>query len=488
MSCLSFSARLLWRAALISLLAGGAGADAPVLPAALQDSDFHYPREAGSVLFELGRDLFFDPILSGNRNISCGTCHDPGRGTGDDRALPIGEGGEGFGRDRTAGEGVSMRVPRNAQPLYNLGAKAYTNLFHDGRVELLADGGFRSPAGRHLPEGLDNALAVQALFPLLSPAEMAGRNGENPVATASAQDRLTEAWALLAGRVATLPGYADRFVAGHDDIDSADDISIRHIANALARFQAQAFRADDSRFDTVLRAGSDASLSASERRGLRLFYGRAGCADCHSGPLLTDHQFHAIAMPQIGPGKGHGHDASFRRTQGFADRLEDEGRHAVSFSAEDLFKFRTPSLRNVALTGPWGHSGAYQRLEDVVRHHLDPVARLDRYRLDAETLPPLSAIIRPGAKGSALAYRVIEGPRAADYRHSDGWVQQSASLRNRIARANVLAPVALDDGAVADIVAFLETLTDENSRDQSALIPGTVPSGLKPQPEALAAR
>lgn len=83
------------------------------LPAPLQDDDFLYHGAPTDALFELGRNLFFDPILSGNRNISCGTCHDPARGTSDGVALSIGEGGTGFGPDRRTADGVTERIPRN---------------------------------------------------------------------------------------------------------------------------------------------------------------------------------------------------------------------------------------------------------------------------------------------------------------------------------------------------------------------------------------
>ena len=88
---------------------------------------------------------------------------------------------------------------------------------------------------------------------------------------------------------------------------------------------------------------------------MRLFYGKADCASCHSGAFQTDHDFHAIAMPQLGPGKG----------DGFRGR-EDFGRERVTGDPTDRFRFRTPTLRNVALTGPWGHTGAYATLEAVV--------------------------------------------------------------------------------------------------------------------------
>ena len=77
-------------------------------------------------------------------------------------------------------------------------------------------------------------------------------------------------------------------------------------------------------------------MSGAARRGMELFYGKAKCATCHSGVLQTDQEFHAIAMPQVGPGKGHGDSGH-----------EDFGRGAVTGDVADRYRFRTPSLRNV---------------------------------------------------------------------------------------------------------------------------------------------
>ena len=140
----------------------------------------------------------------------------------------------------------------------------------------------------------------------------------------------------------------------------ASDIILVHAANAIAAFEASQWRTDQSPFDQYLQ-GSEDALNASQLRGMKLFYGKAECADFHSGQLLTDQSFHAIGMPQLGPGKGDG-----------VDGYEDFGRERVTGESRDRYKFRTPALRNVALTGPWGHAGSYRRLKDVVMHHLQP--------------------------------------------------------------------------------------------------------------------
>ena len=463
------------------LLSTCIGAHAADLPSPLEDRDFLWHGTPSPKLYELGRSLFFDPILSGNQNIACATCHDPARGTGDGVSLSIGEGGSGFGPERVTQDGVIGRVPRNAQPLYNIGARAYTSMFHDGRLELDHMGGFpsrlRSPAKEQLPEGLDNALTAQAMFPVLSAVEMAGQPGENPVADAVSKRDFKQAWRHLADRLTANPGYAQQFVTAFDDIEEPDNIRFDHAATAIAAFETVAFRSDWSRFDARL-AGWP--MNATEEAGLELFYGSAGCSSCHSGPLLTDHKFHAIAVPQIGPGKDQGSDGSYTAHSGYPHRVEDEGRFNVTGDKADRFAFRTPSLRNVALTGPWGHNGAFASLEDMVRHHLDAVASLARYT--PANLLPLETVIQPVRSRTGVSYQALSPMQRGAYDLRDIWVHSSEQLRNKIARANTLAPVELSDEEVSSILAFLETLTDPTAIDRSYLVPTVVPSGLPPQP------
>ncbi len=431
--------------------------------------------------------LFFDKLLSGNRNIACATCHHPALATGDGLALPLGEGAVGLGPDRRAGDdgpGLHGRVPRNSQPLFNLGAREYTRMFHDGRVEVDAGGhyasGFISPAKWKLPGGLDSVLAAQAMFPVTSPDEMAGQKGENAVADAVSLRNLSGpggAWELLAQRLRDNPRYVELFIAAFPErVAAAEDIDFVDAANAIAAFEAVAFRSDGSPFDDFLRGNSDA-LSPAAVRGMDLFYGRAGCARCHAGPFQTDHAFHAIAMPQIGPGKGDGADGSYWRATGERAFLEDFGRGRVTARHEDDYRFRTPSLRNVVLTGPWGHSGAYDSLEAVVRHHLDPVGALERYAFTASLLPAVGAVRELGVAGSALHQVALSEHRARGFFARDGWVQGNRVLRGNIARANELDSADLSDAEVADVLAFLHSLTDARARNAAA-VPTDVPSGL----------
>jgi cytochrome c peroxidase len=183
-------------------------------------------------------------------------------------------------------------------------------------------------------------------------------------------------------------------------------------------------------------------------------------------------------MPQIGPGKADGSDQSYWKATGFKRRLEDRGRYRVTFRIEDMYKFRTPSLRNVELTGPWGHAGAYATLEGVIRHHLDPISGLESYSIGQAVLPPVELVIEETGEGAGLHYDPVNPARLADYRKRDGWVQTNPPLRRAIAAANELPPRDLLDDQIADLIAFLETLTDPASRDLRHLVPVSVPSGL----------
>jgi cytochrome c peroxidase len=198
------------------------------LPGALNDTDFYNDGIPDTARVELGRHLFFDKILSGNLNISCATCHHPLADTGDGLSLPVGEGGTGLGISRDTGSGynrITDRVPRNAPPVFNLGAREFTLMFHDGRImqDDSRPSGFQSPAGDDLPAGLDNALAVQAMFPVTSSAEMAGQAGENAQADAAAAGNLAGpggVWEQLADKLRAIPDYVDRFMSARISVMS----------------------------------------------------------------------------------------------------------------------------------------------------------------------------------------------------------------------------------------------------------------------------
>ncbi|MSU90577.1 methylamine utilization protein MauG [Rhodobacteraceae bacterium 2CG4] len=395
---------------------------------------------------EVGRLLFYDPILSGNRDISCGTCHRHDSGTGDGLSLGLGQGATGLGPKRTAAPGtVLKRVPRNAPPLWNLGARQIRTLFHDGRLEPsdLYDNDFNSPAEEYLPRGLNGILAAQALIPLTARFEMAGDPEENPVVRAMLR-RPSEGWAMIARRVRTIPEYARMLQAAYPQIEAPEEIGIADIANALGDFINSEWRSFDSPYDRYL--AGEAALTPAQQRGMDLFFDEAGCSGCHAGPLLTDQDFHALALPHIGPG----------RTRRFDPVARDVGRMAETDRLEDAYRFRTPALRNVALTAPYGHNGAYPTLNGIVRHHLDPLGMLDAWTPDMATLPQVANLV----PGDFLGFQDA---------------REAARLRARLD----ITPRTLADAQVADIVAFLHALTGGDSVKGRLGRPESVPSGLK---------
>ncbi|KPP92090.1 MAG: cytochrome c peroxidase [Rhodobacteraceae bacterium HLUCCA08] len=423
------------------LLASPVAADIP-RPDPVTDADYAPVRIDEA---ELGRLLFYDPILSGNREVACASCHHPEFGTGDGLSLGLGDGGTGLGpaREMSADNPPEQRIPRNAPALFNLGALEFSHLFHDGRVEVDAGrtGGYRTPMGPEMEAGFASALSAQTMFPVLSADEMAGHYGENDVSRAVRTGIITGpggAWDILARRVAEVPDYAARFEAVYGL--APDEIRFTHVSDAIAVFMEFEWRSDEAPFDAWLRG--EAPLPPQAQAGAALFYGAAGCAACHSGPFLTDHGFHAMGDVQLGPGKA----------ERFETHARDEGRFRVTGDPEDLFAFRTPSLRNVAATAPYGHAGAFRDLAAYLRHHADPVAGLAQYDRAQAVLPP----------GAFDDWRIMDDPAEVA----------------AIATAVKIAPVDLSDADIAALVAFLDTLSDPVALEGRLGVPETVPSGL----------
>lgn len=418
----------------------------PALPAPVTDADYA-PVDLAAA--RLGRLLFNDPILSGNRNISCAGCHHPRFATADGASLGLGEGSVGLGPDRRPDPAnpPEARIPRNAPALFNLGAREFRVMFHDGRVEAHASSphGIRTPLGADMVAGLDGVLAAQAMFPVTSADEMAGHAGENDVATAVRKGRLSGpdgVWALLAARVAAVPEYADMAAGVWPAIGKTRDLTFVDLANAMAAFMALEWRSDDSPFDAHLRG--QAPLTGAAADGMALFYGDAGCAACHSGPFQTDHGFHAMGVPQIGPGK----KLAFER------HSRDVGRQAVTGRDEDAYRFRTPSLRNVLRTGPWGHDGAYADMAAFLRAHCGDE---DAYDRSQAVLPVLDGASDWDALDDPAELAAI---RAAS--HRDG------------------GPRPLTAAEIDALIAFLGALSDPVALSGRMGAPDAVPSGLPP--------
>ena len=395
------------------------------------------PVPAGN-LVELGRLLMFDKILSGNKDIACSTCHNPVYHATDNLTLPIGTGGRRVGPARQLASG--RIIGRNSGDLYNRSLPGWSSLFWDGRVG--REGSvIQTPAGQHLPPGT-SLLAAQAMFPVTVREEMLGypgdttRSGEiNELATLPDGD-FHGVWNGLMRRVLAIPEYVELFRSAFPEVDSAD-LGFHHATTAIAAFETAVFTHLNTPFDRYV-AGDRAALSDSAKRGALLFYGRARCAGCHVGSLLTDQKFHNIGAPQLGPGMAPG-------------APWDLGREGVTGDPGDRFAFRTPSLRNVALTGPWMHNGAYATLKASVRHYRNPASALRQF--DESQLDP----------------------RFRGMLHRD-----PATLDEIVATLDPLLPadLSLSDSDVAELVAFLLALTDQAAVNQVREIPHRVPSRI----------
>ncbi|MBA3522597.1 MAG: cytochrome-c peroxidase [Gemmatimonadales bacterium] len=433
---------------LASACADGTGSDTSDvdrdLRRALADAEvapLEAPPDQNPALVQLGQSLMFDKVLSGNRDVSCATCHHPASASGDALSLAIGTGGTGSGAGRTPGAGRPF-VSRNSPPVFNLGFPEFTALFWDGRVARRSDGGFDSPAGASLPSGVANPLAAQAMIPVATRLEMRGQPGDvdrlgnlNELA-ALADDDFPAIWQAIMDRVLAVQHYISMFEAAYPGVPTSQ-LGFQHAANAIAAFEIAGFTRTNSPFDRYL-AGDDGALGPEAKQGGLLFYGKAACSGCHVGPHLTDQQFHNVGVPQLGPGMG-------------AEAPEDFGRGSITGAPGERYQFRTPALRNVELTGPYMHDGAFTTLRAAVAHYLDVPASLRSY--DASQLDP-------ALQGSVL--------------------NDAASVERILAALDprVSGRLDLSDAEVDAIVEFLKSLTDPEPLPSA---PATVPSGLPVQ-------
>ena len=232
---------------------------------------------------------------------------------------------------------------------------------------------------------------------------------------------------------------ADGWAAEFEAVFGSPEVTYGRIASAIAAYESsQVFV--DTRWHAYVE-GDDDAIGESAKRGALLFYlptadGGANCAGCHSGDFFTDELFWSIAAPQIGRGKGDG-----------ATGTHDFGRERETGNEADRFTFRTPSLLNVAVSAPFLHSGAYDDLGDVIRHHFDPQTAVAGY-------DPAAA---PGAAADDFD---------ANRREMLDFLQTSSRV---IPFFRSPFPHAKQD--VEDLVAFLESLTDPCVLDRDCLAP-----------------
>lgn len=246
---------------------------------------------------ELGALLFNDTRLSGDGNRACASCHQPALGFTDGRARALGR------------DGQSLR--RNAPSLYNV--RWGEHFFWDGRA---------------------GSLEEQARGPLLAADEMAGDVN------------------VMVERLGSDPATVARFAAAFPETSA---ISEATIVAAIAAFE-RTITSPKSRFDSWVE-GDDGALSETEKKGMGLFVGRAGCVSCHGGWRFTDDLFHDTGLAGDDPGHG-----------------------AIPGGKPGLPQFKTPSLRELGSTAPYMHDGSLATLEAVVDHYNK--GRLERPSLD----------------------------------------------------------------------------------------------------------
>ena len=394
-------------------------------------------------LVDLGKSLFFDKELSGNRDVSCGTCHSPLNHTADVLSLSIGTGGSGTGTARQLGGGRQF-TPRNAPALLNTGLGAFY-VFWDGRISDLGgpqNHSFKTPAGAALPSGLTNVLAAQAMFPVTNRNEMRGEAGDrdvfgnvNELAAYDTAD-FAGIWGGVMKRVLAINAYVAKFNAAFPGVPTSA-LGFQHAADAIASFETSSFTFTNSPFDRYL-GHDDNALTTDQKQGALLFFGKARCSTCHFGALLGGQSFAAAAIPQLGPGVGK-------------DAPLDLGQDPQFTGQTNRFMFRVPSLRNVELTAPYMHDGAFATLDAVVHHYNNAEQTLRTY--DVSQLDP----------------------RFAAQYHGDD-VTITAILN--AAFGQVRQPLGLTDVELSQLVAFLKSLTDPAARNLAGVIPASVPSGL----------
>jgi len=260
---------------------------------------------------ELGKKLFFDRRLSGDGTMSCSTCHDPEKGYSDGMAI--------------SQSYPTTRNWRNSSTLINVGFQKF--LFQDGRAHTLEE---------------------QALFPMMSAFEM-NQNLD-----------------FVEEEIRSVPEYVEEFrkVFGAD-------VSRERMAMALAAFE-RTLVSVNAPLDRFLR-GDKKALSPEAAKGYDVFTGKGKCAECHNGMNLADDKFYALNVPENEEQEKDPRVATTRRFvakvyhyEDYLNLKEDPGRYLVTKEMKDWKAFRTPTLREIAITGPYMHNGIFETLDEVI--------------------------------------------------------------------------------------------------------------------------
>jgi cytochrome c peroxidase len=329
---------------------------------------------------EVGRLLWFDTIAGLNNDNTCAGCHSPTHGFGDTQSIAIGIDNNGIvGPDRTG--------PRNQRrtPMA-INTALYPNLMWNSRFASLGGNPFDNRAGFFFPapEGLSlsylpHLLVAQAFIPPTERVEAAGFDfpGDNFDIRAEVLRRLNgvAAYRTLFGRL-------------FPEVAEGGSITFDMFGQVITEFEFTLVFAN-APIDRYAR-GERHALTADQKKGAVLFFGRARCVECHavsggSNEMFSDFKQHVIGVPQIAPSVGNvifdGPGAN-----------EDFGLEQVTGDPGDRYRFRTSPIRNVGLQPSFFHNGAFTRLEDAVRHHLDVFASARSYNAAAAGVAPDLAV------------------------------------------------------------------------------------------------
>jgi cytochrome c peroxidase len=305
------------------------------IPLGLTPLKAHPENELTQQKIELGKQLYFDTRLSRDDTVSCASCHDPAKGWSNGEAVATGIGGQ--------------RGGRSAPSIINAAYQRFQ--FWDGRAEFV--------------EG-------QALGQIQNPIEM----------NMSLDD--------LVKKLSGIEGYRKQF----KQVFGTDDIKAEHVGYAIAAFE-RTILSGNSPYDRF-KAGDKTALSESAQRGMKLFFGKANCSACHSGPNFSDGAFHNLGV-------------SIQK-ENF-----DQGRHEHTKLLGDRGAFRTPTLRDVARTAPYMHDGSLATLEEVMEYYNKggtPNPQLDEeifeLELTQEEIADIITFLKEGLASSE--YPMVEPP------------------------------------------------------------------------------
>jgi cytochrome c peroxidase len=401
-------------------------------------------RKIDNQLADLGRNLFHDTIVGLNNDNSCSGCHSATAGFGDTQSIAIGVENNFIVGPERSGPRNQRRTPMAANTAF------FPNLMWNSRFSSLSFDPFDNSVGFMfpLPEGLtlsDKAhlLVAQAFIPPTERVEAAGFvfPGDN-----------FDIRAEVIRRINDVPEYRKLFGKIFLEVKAGGPVTYDMFARAIAEFEFTLVFAD-APLDRFAR-GEKNALTNDQKRGALLFFGSANCVACHtvsgqSNEMFSDFREHVVGVPQIAPEAGNPKAGNV--TFDGPGRNEDFGLEQVTNNPNDRYMFRTSPIRNAALQPAFFHNGAFTRLEDAIRFHLNPAGQAPNY-------DPSSAGVAPDLRGPT-------GPIAPVLARLD---------------PAMVTPINLSNDEFRQLVDFVRNgLLDPKSKPENLrkLIPRRVPSG-----------